>query len=198
MKKPFIVFALIPTIAFATVKINKEDTVEKTKPVITSGIPTPTVENVYKSPTVKPVPQYEYFAFLHDSACLTEAIYFEARGESKKGKLRVLDSILNRTAYKNNWGSTVCETINENRQYSYKHEEYEYNFENPIDRKAYIDIKKLVSKTYGDYLNGKYKPSKVYYYYNPHEVKSTPSWVDEKYYLFTIGKHKFYSWHKNA
>lgn len=51
--------------------------------------------------------------------CLTEAIYFEARGESHMGKLAVANVILNRTKMNEKFPDTVCGVIKQKGQFSY-------------------------------------------------------------------------------
>jgi spore germination cell wall hydrolase CwlJ-like protein len=51
--------------------------------------------------------------------CLTEAVYFEARGEPYLGKLAVANVILNRTRLADRFPDTVCGVIRQKGQFSY-------------------------------------------------------------------------------
>lgn len=53
-----------------------------------------------------------------DLACLAEALYFEARGESRKGQAAVAEVILNRVDSRA-FPSTVCDVIHQPQQFSY-------------------------------------------------------------------------------
>lgn len=53
-----------------------------------------------------------------DLSCLAEAIYFEARGESRQGQLAVAEVILNRVDNRR-FPSSVCGVINQPQQFSY-------------------------------------------------------------------------------
>jgi N-acetylmuramoyl-L-alanine amidase len=55
----------------------------------------------------------------HEVNCLTEAVYFEARGESHLGKLAVANVILNRTKVAEKFPDTVCGVIKQKGQFSY-------------------------------------------------------------------------------
>lgn len=53
-----------------------------------------------------------------DLACMTEALYFEARGEGPKGQAAVAEVILNRVDSRT-FPSTVCGVVNQRAQFSY-------------------------------------------------------------------------------
>ncbi|WP_255330733.1 cell wall hydrolase [Paracoccus albicereus] len=53
-----------------------------------------------------------------DLACLTEALYFEARGEGKQGQAAVAEVILNRVDSRA-FPSSVCGVVNQQSQFSY-------------------------------------------------------------------------------
>ncbi|MFV0294292.1 MAG: cell wall hydrolase [Paracoccus sp. (in: a-proteobacteria)] len=52
-------------------------------------------------------------------SCLTEALYFEARGESPKGQRAVAEVILNRVD-SNAFPGSVCGVVNQRGQFTYK------------------------------------------------------------------------------
>ena len=51
--------------------------------------------------------------------CMTEAVYFEARGESPEGRKAVMEVILNRTNNPTKFPNTVCKVIKQKNQFSY-------------------------------------------------------------------------------
>ncbi|RJL13360.1 cell wall hydrolase [Paracoccus siganidrum] len=53
-----------------------------------------------------------------DLACMAEAVYFEARGESRQGQAAVAEVILNRVDSRG-FPSTVCGVVNQPAQFSY-------------------------------------------------------------------------------
>lgn len=117
---------------------------------------------------------------------LTEAIYFEARGESKEGQFAVASVILNRKNSKY-FPNTIKEVVNQPYQFSYT-----LNSREVKDIKSWSDVEKVAKLA----LNSKDKTKGALYYYNPKKVSSNPTWVHKKYYTRTIGEHKFYSWHR--
>jgi len=142
----------------------------------------------------------KFINFERDLRCLVEAVYYESRGtHNKEAYLGVMDSIINRSNYKHLWSNTICGVIADKMQYSYRNNgKVNYNLYQPEDYQSYQEISKFVANKYYNYLIGEYTPSEVFYYYNPNKVKSKPSWVDNKYFLYEAGGHKHYSWHKNA
>lgn len=121
--------------------------------------------------------------------CLTEALYFEARGEDKVGMLAVADVILNRASNKH-FPSTICKVINQPYQFSYTLE--------PVLSYSDSKSKQIAKELARQALSNDYSVStQALYYFNPKKLSKDPSWASDKYFLITIGNHKFYSWHKN-
>lgn len=50
--------------------------------------------------------------------CLTEALYYEARGESEEGYIAVANVIMNRV-HSHRYPNTVCEVVHQRKQFSY-------------------------------------------------------------------------------
>lgn len=71
--------------------------------------------------------------------CITEAVYFEARGEPKNGQKAVMEVILNRVDNVTLYPNKVCDVIHQKNQFSYRL--YNYQVKN---RKLYEDIKEEV------------------------------------------------------
>lgn len=89
-----------------------------------------------------------------DIKCLTNAIYFEARGESLKGKMAVANVIDNRVNDPK-FPKTYCDVIHEKNQFSYLWD----GIPNKItDKAAFIEARKvarmLVTNKLRDNTNG--------------------------------------------
>ena len=125
--------------------------------------------------------------------CLTEAIYFEARGESLSGQLAVGNVIMNRVASPT-FPNTICEVVHQGKQINGKMVRHKCQFsyycdgkrEDYDDREAYI----ISSKVAMDVI---FEPSSemqnaLYY----HTIFIEPFWSHSKEYLGSIGNHDFY------
>lgn len=51
--------------------------------------------------------------------CLTKVIWFEARGESKRGKILVANVVQNRTTYGKPFATTVCDVVYQRNQFAW-------------------------------------------------------------------------------
>lgn len=110
--------------------------------------------------------------------CMTDAIYFEARGESLKGKLAVAHVILNRID--SGYGSGVCDTLSKPKQFPWFGKNKKI-----IEIKTYESIKEL-SKSI---LDGKTKdPTNGCIFF--HEKTLNPNWKYKK--IVEIDSHIFY------
>lgn len=54
-----------------------------------------------------------------DKQCMIDNIFYEAASESIFGQVLVAQTVINRTATKGRWGSTICETVYEKEQFSW-------------------------------------------------------------------------------
>lgn len=122
-------------------------------------------------------------------ACLTEAVYFEARGESINGQIAVAEVILNR-AESPIFPNTVCGVIkqgaqNLNRcQFSYKCDgEPEYMTERKAMKRA-ADVAILIMKGERRSLSG----DATHY----HADYVDPYWASKLLKTATVGTHLFY------
>lgn len=122
-------------------------------------------------------------------ACLTEAIYFEARGESINGQIAVAEVILNRVNSRL-FPNTICEVIKQgaeklNRcQFSYKCDgEPEYMTEPKAQRRA-ADVAILMMKGERRALSG--------YATHYHADYVDPFWASKLKKTATVGTHIFY------
>ena len=54
--------------------------------------------------------------------CLTKVIWFEARGESKRGKIMVANVVQNRESYGKPFANTVCDVVYQRNQFAWTRE----------------------------------------------------------------------------
>ena len=71
--------------------------------------------------------------------CITEAVYFEARGESVRGHKAVIEIILNRVDNQLDYPNKVCDVIYQKNQFSYRLYDLKVN-----NKQLYNDIKEEV------------------------------------------------------
>jgi len=117
--------------------------------------------------------------------CLARTAYYEARGESIKGKIAVVYTILNRAKQKYLKASEWCTTLKAPGQYQWAKE---YESLAPMNKKDKIIAYQIAySIAYGkvkDPTNG------AIYFYNPD--KSISVFHEKQEYLMTIGGHRFF------
>lgn len=51
--------------------------------------------------------------------CLTKVVWYEARGESKRGKILVANVVQNRTTYGKPFATTICDVVYQRSQFSW-------------------------------------------------------------------------------
>ena len=121
--------------------------------------------------------------------CLSEALYFEARGEQIEGQIAVADVIINRKN-SNRFPSTICGVVSEGSHK--KHAcQFSYNCDGKLeliyDKKTYSRIAKLSSMilngAFSDVTNGAT-------FFHASEV--SPSWSKKFRKTRKIGRHIFY------
>ena len=112
--------------------------------------------------------------------CLSQAIYYEARGESFEGKIAVGNVVLNRYASGNY--ASVCAVIHKKGQFIWA-----ANPQLISEKKSWIKCVELAEHLYygeiGDNTNGS-----TYF----KEKSSTKRWSDRLIHTVSIGKHNFY------
>ena len=121
--------------------------------------------------------------------CLSEALYFEARGEQIEGQIAVADVIINRKN-SNRFPSTICGVVSEG---SHKRHacQFSYNCDGKLeliyDKKTYRRIVKLSSMilngAFSDVTNGAT-------FFHASEV--SPAWSKKFKKTRKIGRHIFY------
>ena len=121
--------------------------------------------------------------------CLSEALYFEARGEQIEGQIAVADVIINRKN-SNRFPSTICGVVSEG---SHKRHacQFSYNCDGKLeliyDKKTYSRIVKLSSMI----LNGAFSDiTHGATFFHASEV--SPSWSKKFKKTRKIGRHIFY------
>lgn len=112
--------------------------------------------------------------------CLAKNIYFEARGESTRGKLAVAQVTINRmNDYR--WPKTICQVVYQRGQFSWTTNKHKIT-----NIALYTDIKELAYSV----LN---EPLENFPYTHFHNTQVQPNW---KYKRKTkIGNHIFYQTH---
>ena len=122
--------------------------------------------------------------------CLSEAIYFESRGEQLEGQIAVADVIINRKNSKY-FPNTICRVVSEG---SHKRNacQFSYNCDGKLelihDKRSYMRIVKLSSMI----LNGAFADitgGATFF----HASEVNPSWAKKFRETKKIGRHIFYS-----
>ncbi len=122
--------------------------------------------------------------------CLAEAIYFESRGESKRGQIAVAQVVLNRV-FSGYYPNDVCKTVYQN---AHRHLACQFTF-------ACDDVKDVIrepdmwvqaKQISADMLDGKLWLESVGRATHYHAYWVHPSWVREMRKLDRIGVHTFY------
>ena len=116
--------------------------------------------------------------------CLTQALYYEARGEGERGQLAVADVILRRKSSKNH-PDTICEVV---------YQPYQFSFVSDGSTLKEIDVDSWnkADELSGRILRGEVKTSvtgRALFY---HAKSVQPEWADEMIKTTEIGNHIFY------
>lgn len=122
-------------------------------------------------------------------ACLAEALYFEARGESIKGQVAVAEVILNRVE-SNKFPDTVCGVINQGTGRKYACQ-FTYTCDGHAEKvtepRAYARVAKI-AKAMLSGMPQKLTDGATYY----HTTAVSPRWARVFAHTATIGVHRFY------
>lgn len=120
-----------------------------------------------------------------DIECLAKNIYFEARGETHKGKIAVAQVTLNRVLYQGDFNKTICGVVYQKDQFSWtklpKINQQVKDF-NTWKESIYIATGMLNGHIFIDNFEALYF----------HATHVKPSWRLTKQYIDKIGKHIFY------
>jgi len=119
------------------------------------------------------------------AACLSLALYHEARGEKLLGQLMVARVIFNRMESPR-WPSSMCNVITQDHQFSF----YRNNkTPKPRDEVAWAKAQALAVKIINDPEILPYSDADHY-----HTVNVRPVWRRKLYRIVRIGQHIFYSY----
>jgi len=119
------------------------------------------------------------------AACLSLALYHEARGEPLLGQLMVARVIMNRMESRR-WPSSMCGVITQHRQFSFYRKN---NTPKPRDEVAWAKAQKLATDIIND--PNILPPSTVNHYHTPNVH---PVWRKGLHRIARIGNHIFYSY----
>jgi hypothetical protein len=122
--------------------------------------------------------------------CLTEAIYFEARGEAVRGQIAVAQVVLNR-AFSGKYPDTVCGVVYQNK---HRHLACQFTFacDNNPDVVREPDMWDRAQKISKAMLDGQLWLPEVDKSTHYHAYWVRPSWVNEMKKMYKFGVHTFY------
>jgi spore germination cell wall hydrolase CwlJ-like protein len=122
--------------------------------------------------------------------CLAEAIYFEARGEPKRGQIAVAQVVMNRV-FSGFYPNTVCGVVYQNAN---RHNACQFTFacddvKDTIDEPDMWEQAKEISH---DMIDGKMWLPEIGHSTHYHAYWVHPSWVSEMRKTYKFGVHTFY------
>lgn len=124
-----------------------------------------------------------------DLEVLTEAVYYEARGEPTLGQLAVVQVIMNRVKSKR-FPNSIPEVVYQPLQFSYNNSRSSYEDVLPMTNRVAYNHAKSLSKRF---LEGSIEVVPVGdsdHYFNGD--LTSPKWAAKMSYKVTIGKHSFF------
>jgi spore germination cell wall hydrolase CwlJ-like protein len=122
--------------------------------------------------------------------CLTEAVYFEARGEAVRGQIAVAQVVMNR-AFSGFYPNTVCGVVYQNK---HRHLACQFTFacDNVADVVREPDMWDRARKIAKAMLDGQLWLPEVGKSTHYHAYWVHPSWVSEMKKMYKFGVHTFY------
>jgi spore germination cell wall hydrolase CwlJ-like protein len=122
--------------------------------------------------------------------CLTEVVYFEARGEAVRGQIAVAQVVLNR-AFSGFYPNTVCGVVYQNK---HRHLACQFTFacDNNADVVREPDMWDRAKKIAKAMLDGQLWLPEVAKSTHYHAYWVRPSWVNEMKKMYKFGVHTFY------
>ena len=127
----------------------------------------------------------------HAEKCLSEAIYFEARGEPYKGQEAVAQVVMNRV-FSGYYPHDVCGVVFQNKN---RHLACQFTFAcegKDLSRIEEPDMWEQAKKIAKDELDGKIWLADIGHATHYHAYWVHPSWVHEMVRLYRLGVHTFY------
>jgi len=119
------------------------------------------------------------------AACLSLALYHEARGEPLQGQLMAARVIMNRMQSPR-WPSSMCGVITQDRQFSFYRKD---NTPKPRDEVAWAKAQKLATDIINDPNILPYSTADHY-----HTIDVHPVWRRKLHRVARIGRHVFWSY----
>jgi len=116
--------------------------------------------------------------------CMTEALYYEARGEGQSGQEAVAEVILQRVR-SGAHPDTICGVVHEHRQFSFL---TDGSTKRELDEDAWQSAKELATRIVRGELVTSLTRRALFY----HQVDVQPAWASEMVRTVKIGKHIFY------
>jgi len=167
------------------------ETVDVTaRPALSAAVLTAYAEKAYV-PTVKKVKLAE-----GEKLCLAQAIYHEARGESREGQLAVANVIINRALSKK-YPSSICGVVFQNADKGRYKCQFTFACDGRSDmgkeRAAWNRSVKLAETAFYEYQQGERPgviPNSALFY---HTTAVAPKWSHTFRRVAAIGSHVFYS-----
>ena len=122
--------------------------------------------------------------------CLTEVIYFEARGEAVRGQIAVAQVVMNRT-FSGFYPNTVCGVVYQNK---HRHLACQFTFacDNNPDVVTEPEMWERAKKIAKAMLDGQIWLPEVDKSTHYHAYYVRPSWVNEMKRMYKFGVHTFY------
>ena len=122
--------------------------------------------------------------------CMTEAVYFESRGETKRGQIAVAQVVLNRV-FSGYYPNNVCGVVYQNA-HRYNACQFTFACDKVKDVVNEPDMWEQAKEISRDMLDGKLWLSDIGKSTHYHAYWVHPWWVGTMRKLSTIGVHKFY------
>ncbi|TSJ64550.1 cell wall hydrolase [Starkeya sp. 3C] len=122
--------------------------------------------------------------------CLAEAVYFESRGEPKRGQVAVAQVVMNRV-FSGYYPSDICRAVyqNANRRFACQ---FTFACDNIRDVVTEPSLWKQAQEIAADMLDGLVWDEKVGRATHYHARSVRPNWIREMRKLDRIGEHTFY------
>lgn len=160
------------------------------RPALTPAVLSAYAEDAYV-PTMKKVKLAD-----SEKTCLAQAIYHEARGESREGQLAVANVIINR-AFSKKYPSTICGVVFQNADKGRYKCQFTFACDGRSDsgteRAAWNRSVKMAEDAFYEFQTGDRPgviPDSALFY---HTTAVSPSWGNKFRRVATIGSHIFYS-----
>jgi spore germination cell wall hydrolase CwlJ-like protein len=122
--------------------------------------------------------------------CLAEAVYFESRGEVKRGQIAVAQVVMNRV-FSGFYPNSVCGTVYQNAHRKLACQ-FTFACDGIPDKIEEPDMWEQAKEIAHDMLDGKIWLPEIGHSTHYHAYWVHPSWVNEMRKIYKIGVHSFY------